>query len=184
MKRVLLIGDSIRMSYNERVAQLLENRAFVWGPEDNCRFAKYTLWGINGWMNMDGKGSPDIIHWNNGIWDAHKISSRIEVFVPLDEYLKTLEQVYNEMKSRCATVIFTTTTPVGEGFPSCSNDTIDLYNREAIRLLAGLGAGIHDLHAEIAPDTGRYLGDDRLHLSPEGVEKAAAAVARFVARYL
>jgi hypothetical protein len=56
MKKVLLIGDSIRLGYQQFVQEGLRDRAEVVGPEDNGRFSKYTLWGINLWikeLNID-----------------------------------------------------------------------------------------------------------------------------------
>ena len=40
---VLLLGDSIRLSYQPRAGQLLAGRTEVVGPADNCRFALYSL---------------------------------------------------------------------------------------------------------------------------------------------
>jgi hypothetical protein len=41
--KVLLLGDSIRMSYQRYVARLLEGKETVVGPADNCQYALYTL---------------------------------------------------------------------------------------------------------------------------------------------
>lgn len=46
MKNVLLIGDSIRMMYQSRVAQLLGYGVRVYAPDENCRYTKYALWGM------------------------------------------------------------------------------------------------------------------------------------------
>ena len=43
MKNVLLLGDSIRMGYEPHVRRKLEGRAEVFGPNENGRFALYTL---------------------------------------------------------------------------------------------------------------------------------------------
>ena len=43
MKKVMLLGDSIRLGYRAKVAKLLEGQAMVAGPEENCRFSAYTL---------------------------------------------------------------------------------------------------------------------------------------------
>ncbi len=43
LPKVLLLGDSIRMSYQPLVAEILTGRAEVVGPADNCQFALYTL---------------------------------------------------------------------------------------------------------------------------------------------
>ena len=47
MKNVLLIGDSIRLGYQKRVGELLGPNVKIYAPEENCRFAKYALWGIH-----------------------------------------------------------------------------------------------------------------------------------------
>ena len=41
--KVLLLGDSIRMSYQPYVACLLDGKAEVIGPTDNCQYSLYTL---------------------------------------------------------------------------------------------------------------------------------------------
>ena len=43
MKKIILLGDSIRLSYQNRVTELLGSDYTVWGPDDNSRFAAYTL---------------------------------------------------------------------------------------------------------------------------------------------
>lgn len=46
MKNVLLIGDSIRLGYQGRVAELLGDDVKVYSPDENCRYTKFTLWGM------------------------------------------------------------------------------------------------------------------------------------------
>ncbi len=183
MKKVLLIGDSIRMSYNARVAELLSGKAVLWGPDDNCRFAKYTQWCIGEWMNNPAIKSPDIIHWNNGIWDTFKAGG-VEPFVELDEYLRTMECIYNEMRKSGALIIFATTTPVGIGFASDNNDRIDRYNAAIRTLFESKNVPVNDLNAVIKPHLNEYLSDDLLHLNADGVEAASQAVAAFIGKYL
>ena len=68
LPRVMLLGDSIRMSYQPLVAELLAGRAEVFGPRVNGRFALFTLTSIPDWIAEFGR--PDLVHWNNGIHDA------------------------------------------------------------------------------------------------------------------
>ena len=66
--KVTLLGDSIRLlGYGNFVPELLGNEYDVYQPDDNCRFAKYTLRGLFDWKG-DMAGSR-IVHWNNGLWD-------------------------------------------------------------------------------------------------------------------
>ena len=50
LPRVLLLGDSIRMSYQPHVAELLAGRAVVVGPADNCQYSLYTLSSLRRWV--------------------------------------------------------------------------------------------------------------------------------------
>ena len=44
MTKVILLGDSIRrIGYGTKVPELLGENYTVWQPEENCRFAYYTL---------------------------------------------------------------------------------------------------------------------------------------------
>ena len=58
--RVLLLGDSIRMSCQPRVAELLADAANVVGPADNCRFSLYALSRLPTWLAELGR--PDVMH--------------------------------------------------------------------------------------------------------------------------
>ena len=71
VKKILLIGDSIRMGYCRFVRELMQGEAEVFYPEDNCRFAQYTLRGLQDWQAQLGLwNGVDLIHWNNGLWDV------------------------------------------------------------------------------------------------------------------
>lgn len=72
--KVLLLGDSIRMNYQPHVARLLDGRAHVVGPSDNCQYSGYTLASLDRWIGE--LGCPEIIHWNNGIHDAGRNPDR------------------------------------------------------------------------------------------------------------
>ena len=64
--RVLLLGDSIRRSYEPHVRRLLAGRAEVVGPAENGQYSLYTLKGLHRWIKALGR--PHIVHWNNGIF--------------------------------------------------------------------------------------------------------------------
>jgi len=182
MKKVLLIGDSIRMGYNDVVCRMLEGRAEVWGPEENCCFAKYTLWYINEWIEAFGK--PDIIHWNNGIWDITVPVGETEVFTPIDEYVNYMKRVYAEMKKTGAVIIFATTTPVKPECPQQSTDRIDRYNKRILEELSCEDILINDLYSFVLANLDEYIGEDFLHMSEYGQEKTGEQVAGFISNLL
>lgn len=69
VKKVLLLGDSIRMGYEKYVKELLADECEVYFSEDNGRFAAYTLWQVNQMFKQ--YGHFDVVHWNNGYWDMN-----------------------------------------------------------------------------------------------------------------
>jgi hypothetical protein len=182
MKRVLLLGDSIRMSYQPLVKAALTNRAEVVGPQDNCRFAKYTLWNLGAWFQE--LGHPDVIHWNNGIWDVYHLNADVGVFTPPDEYMRDLRRVFMELRKTGAQIIWAKTTPVDPRFVPCNNPEIDLYNALATDFLVSQGIPVNDLNAVVRQDLASYIGDDFLHLSPAGQDACARAVVAAVSPFL
>ena len=120
MKKVMLIGDSIRLGYQRVVEEELFNEFDVWGSEDNCRFAKYTLNELGRMLKAFSKRenlkyeqavlmpgevstpdmiSPDIIHWNNGLWDTSIVCKDDGAFTPINEYIS-----YYIISIKCITV--------------------------------------------------------------------------------
>ena len=71
MKKIVLIGDSIRMGYDKYVKEALAGTAEVYYPDDNCRFANYVLRYLHEWK-AEGKwpSDVDLVHWNAGLLTA------------------------------------------------------------------------------------------------------------------
>ena len=128
MKKVLLLGDSIRRSYQEKVRERLLGTADVTWVDDNSRFTKYTLFQV-AWPKLDEQfGHIDLIHWNNGLWDLMHLNREIGVLVPVEEYIAALKRILKELKRTGADVIWSTTTPVKEGNKYRFNSEVDIYN--------------------------------------------------------
>ena len=91
-KKVLLIGDSIRMGYDKYVKNYLADSCDVYSPEDNCRFAQYILRHLCDWKNGFNPDDLDLIHWNVGLWVKNcPVSTAAPVAVrPADALPKTL----------------------------------------------------------------------------------------------
>lgn len=182
--KILLLGDSIRMSYQPHVAKLLDGRAEVVGPEDNCQYSLFTLSSLDRWIRKLGK--PDIVHWNNGIHDSGHNPGRSPVQIPIDMYRANLELILNRLTDLTPNVIWATTTPVHpdrlfrETEWSWRNAEIDEYNCVASELMASRGVPINDLHTLVWSDTGTFLSEDQLHLSEAGQQACAKAVVNSV----
>ncbi len=178
--KITLLGDSIRMSYGARVAELLGDAFEVWQPEENCRFSSYTLRGMWDWAGvMEG---TEIVHWNNGLWDVCKLFGDGEFTRP-DDYVDTMLRIASILKQRYGTVIFATTTPVTEDNPHNDNADIIRYNALLVPELEKLGVIINDLHATVYPNIDTMIRkDDKIHLTDDGIEVCAKQVADAILR--
>ena len=79
-------------------------------------------------------------------------------------------------------MIFATTTPVLDANHYNKNSTICRFNEIAVEAMKREGVIINDLHALLADDKEKYiLASDNIHLTSEGVEVCARAVANIVA---
>lgn len=172
---VLLIGDSIRMNYQERVGIELGDGYSVWGSEDNGRFAKFTLADLRRQLTLWGK-KPDIIHWNNGLWDT-AFSDEGSVFTTPEEYRRDMAAILRELKKITPHIIFATTTPVKAENHNHNNETIAVYNRIALSVIEGQGVAVNDLNALVGSHMSEYICEDTVHLSEVGKKQCAAQVA-------
>ncbi len=185
---LLLLGDSIRMSYQPFVKELLAGRAEVVGPAENGQFALYTLSCLERWLG--GPARPDVVHWNNGLHDVGHNPQRRPVQIPLADYLGDLARILARLRRTGAQVVWATTTPIAPGTPFHTDrwgwraSEIDAYNRAAVELMRSRGVPVNDLHAVVAADPGACIADDDLHLTETGQRRCAEAVVRAVGPYL
>ena len=179
--KVLLLGDSIRMSYQPHVARLLEGRATIVGPSENCQYSLYTLSSLQRWI--EELGPPAIIHWNNGLHDAGHNPDRSPVQIPLAMYRDNLALILKRLHAMTPKVIWGTTTPVHPDYPFCDtewswhNEEIDRYNATARALMEANGVPINDLHQRVWENMEQFLSEDQLHLSEAGQRICAQDVA-------
>ena len=206
MKNVLLVGDSIRLMYQSRVAELLGDGVRVFAPDENCRYTKYALWGMYSWYEGWGCPEIDVIHWNTGIWDLHRCTADGMIFTPLDEYLEYNRRLAIQMESYCKNLIWATITPGGrqldekkktnyslkEGdtrvylgdYTDVWNGDVRRYNAACSELLSRRGIRIDDLYGVISADPDRFISEDGIHPSPDGVEALSQKVASEIKKLL
>lgn len=175
--KVTLLGDSIRQQYGPRVQEILGDEFEIWAPEENCRFAKYTLRGLFDWaLNMEGS---EIVHWNNGLWDLCDLYGD-GTFTSEDEYVENILRIADILKKRHGVVIFATTTPVRSTNVFNKNADADRFNQRIVPLLKERGVIINDLNALLRSNPDRYICDDTIHLSEEAIGICASQVADFI----
>ncbi|MCC6578800.1 MAG: hypothetical protein IT440_00025 [Phycisphaeraceae bacterium] len=179
--RILLLGDSIRISYQARVAEMMGAAAEVVGPLENSQFSLYTLSALPRWL--ESLGRPDVVHWNNGLHDTGFNPRRFPPQIPLDMYIANLDFARQLLSASGARIIWAATTPVHLRRPftaeewSWRNEDIDRYNLAARELMQRHCIPICDLHAVVRADMDNHLVEDGVHLTDAGIEACATAVA-------
>lgn len=185
MKKVLLLGDSIRICYQDEVIKRLGEDYQVFKPEENCRFARYTLNTLRHWL--DECPNPDVIHWNNGLWDTAVLYPEDGCFTPIDEYIRDMKRILRELKKTGAKIIFATITPVNplkaENPQSKHyNDNIIEYNKRIVEVMENEDIVINDLHSLIYPKIDEYICEDYIHLTEAGKVACGKAAADKIKR--
>ena len=184
--KIVLIGDSIRMGYQELVRQRVAPRAEVWGPDENCG---HTLMIRDNLVQWAIAPEPDVLHFNSGIWDLGWDAGTQAPRMTIRAYVRNLKLIVRALQERTrARLIFATTTPFLK--PMSANvprercvvaPVVARYNGAAVELMHEFAVEINDLYGTVM-DAGVHecLGEDRLHMAPRGNEVLAEAVARSV----
>jgi lysophospholipase L1-like esterase len=182
MRRVVLIGDSIRMRYEGIVHAELQGVAEVWGPAENGEGSEKVLRHLDEWvLSRD----PDIVHINCGLHDLKRPPGSDRSSVPIEQYRANVRTILEHIrKVTHSLLIWTTTTPVNElwhkqrkGFERAEGDVV-LYNRAATEVAKELQVEIDDLYSVVMQaGRDRYLNEDGVHFTPAGSYLLGKAVA-------
>ncbi len=194
MKKVLLLGDSIRINYQSAVAEALSDVCEVVYPEENCAYTLNTIWHIRMWFDYYKWGKVDLIHWNNGIWDHHRTLDDGQPFSTPEQYLYQNRRLHAQLARYTDNLIWATTTPASEnytydphgltGIPRDAwNKEIALYNDLLKAYLVNQGVAIDDLYTLVTQNW-HYIREDGFHLSDAGVEGLGKQVAACIRAHL
>lgn len=185
MKQVILIGDSIRMGYQETVRQELKDEAVVWAPGPNGGNSRNVLENLVEWT-VERK--PDLIHINCGLHDLKTEFGEDHKAVSPEEYAENVEKILQILiRDTSAKVIWAQTTPVNEswhherkGFDRFEADVI-AYNALAKTKCDRVGVPIHTLY-DVVIGAGRdgLLVQDGVHFTEEGSAILGRAVAETI----
>lgn len=176
MKKIVLIGDSIRMGYDKYVKEALSSVAEVYYPAENCRFSVNVLRFIHEWQSNGGWGDDvDLVHWNAGLWDALELFGD-EPLNPISAYAQIVPRIHKRIRMLFpkAKIVFATSTPVLED--KCHenfrrhNSTIKAYNKAAIDALDGTDTVINDLYGICASAPESYHSDSVHYYTDEGTK--------------
>ena len=179
MKKVSLLGDSIRLfGYGPLVPDLLGEEYTVFQPQENCKFAKFTLRGMYDWKAE--LETSDVIHFNCGLWDVCDVVGDGKLFSSDEEYVENVLRIAKMLLNITKKVIFATTTPVHPEYPHNKNEDIARFNALVVPKLQELGIRINDLNTLVAEDIEGNICEDRIHLTKLGAERCAKQVAAVI----
>lgn len=188
MKKVLLLGDSIRECYQEKVVEKIGEGYKIFYPNENCRFSAFTLNSLRYWFEYIPK-DIDVIHWNNGLWDTAFINGEDTPFISVDEYIGYMQRILNVLRKECpnAKIILATITPTRKEKEYKKESrhfvgVISRYNDKLLEALRNQVDGINDLYNVVLPEVNEMICDDYIHLNEYGKEKCAASVIQAIKR--
>ena len=182
MKKIVLLGDSIREGYDKYVKHAFEGTAKVYYPKENCRFASYILRHLPDWKRDFGEcDDVDLVHWNAGLWDDLVMAdgrnhTPIELY---GEYIQRVCDVIRLLFPR-AKMIFATSTPVREdqftGIMKRYNRDTREYNAVACETVRKCGGKINDLYTAVDGCPDEYYSDSTHLYTPRGTKLLAERV--------
>lgn len=177
-KQVMLLGDSLRMGYQPVVSRILDGKAVVSGPEENGRWAGYTLNSLRFWI--DDMPKPDIVHWNCGLWDLGDDYELGRPFSLPEEYESSVERtviVINKLFPD-AKLILATTMPTYYH----SAESVSAYNDIIRKVADKYNLPVNNLFP-IVNENMSLIGEDKMHLTDEGYEIVGEKVAKAVSEF-
>ncbi len=187
--KVVLIGDSIRMGYQHRVAQKCRE-AEIWGPPENGRHGIRVLDHFEEWV---ARQRPDVVHANFGLHDA-TIQADGEPQIVLHQYRLCVRRFIDRVRELGHPgLIWATTTPLyvpEEDVPMArwrkrEEARIKDYNAAAREIVQREGFPVNDLHEVILRnDFSRCLQEDGCHITEFGNEVLSDAVVEAIRSYM
>ena len=165
MKKVVLLGDSIRMGYDKYVKEALGGVAEVYYPNDNCAFSVHLLRYTHEWKEKGSWGDDvDLVHWNAGLWDMLELFED-EPLSTKEYYAHNILRIHKRLRMLFpkAKLVFATSTTVDE--TRCSknfrrkNSVIAEYNEAALKALKGTDSLYDDLYSLSLTCPSEYRSD-------------------------
>lgn len=190
---VILLGDSIRMNYQQDVITALANKAEVWSPKENCKHTVFMLENLEKWLT-DRK--PQVVHVNVGLHDMYLDAKTGKPRHTIESYEENLRAIFAKIdKLTDAKVIFALTTAVDEQRQADSksygrvvrrNTDIQAYNNKAREVAKEMDITINDLNAfMVKTGTEKILRpSDGIHLSSEGCRLVGRHVSQVILKQL
>lgn len=201
-KRVLLIGDSIRMRIANATGyvmyayrRLIDHFNITHIPH-NTGGTKVVLIFLDNWLSC----KPDIVHVNAGLHDLATVldsTAKLNRYCDLNQYSENVRQIVRRIKKAgVKNIVWALCTPVQEDWHKTvpgtnrpremmrKNEDIVAYNKAAVQVMNEEGVEVNDLYSAIMRcGVEQALLDDGVHLSRVGSQVAGDLVAEKLIRY-
>lgn len=185
MKKILLIGDSIRKGYDRYVQLAFKDSAEVYFPRENCRFTGYIIRNIYDWKKeLDLGDDVDLVHWNAGLWDDLVMIDGKQL-TSIETYKENIERICKIIRILFpeAKMTFATSTPVQEELfdviKRYNRDT-ETYNDAAVKIVKEYGGEINDLYTLMNNAPVEYHSDLAHYYTKEGTELITGGVIKSI----
>ena len=190
MKKIVLLGDSIRMGYDKYTKEALAGCAEVYYPGENCRYAENMLRFAHEWKAKGGwPDEVDLVHWNAGLWDVLELFGD-EPLTSRSYYKEAIARIDRRLRMLFpkAKIVFATSTSVLENkcMPHFKrhNVIIEEYNAAAIEALSSTDTVINDLYS-LSRELPEEAHSDAVHFyTPIGTERIGGAVLSVICKLL
>ena len=186
-RRLLLLGDFVRLAYQPEVERLLRADSSadveVVGPAASCGSSVNLMEHIDVWVR---KFQPDLVHFNAGLDDVVWLPEEGRNATQVGQYELNLKWVVDFLRSRFGSdFVFATTTPVHDAVAQespnqrCNRD-IEEYNIAACEIMLQADVLINPLDRVIWQQDDTFIAEDGVSLTPAGTEAAAKSVVQHV----
>ncbi len=192
LPNILILGDSISISYTRPVREMLEGVANVVRPmradgrgPDNCGDTTIGMANLDRWL---GDMKWDVIHFNWGLWDLCYRNPEVKtqgnrdkvngsISTSLENYESNLETLVARLKKTGAKLIWASTTLVPEGEVGRFVGDDVKYNAVAAKVMNRHRIPINDLHAlSVTFPEDHFIGPGDVHFTEAGAGKLAKQV--------
>lgn len=189
---VVLIGDSIRLSYTSTVKAALADSAIVESPKANCGDSSRVLANLKTWVLPH---DPDVVHFNCGIHDTKRFKESGQFQVPPEKYEQNLRAIVSFLRAKThAKLIFATSTPILDDRAAqvrkdrdyeLLNASIEQYNQIAQRVMQEMDVPVNDLNAVAnAHSLEELMSQDGVHFEAAGQKILGEEVAKVIKEHL
>lgn len=196
LPKVVLVGDSIRLSYAPIVIKQLDDKAVVVSPQPNGGDSSNVLKNLDQWVIRE---RPAVVHFNCGIHDTKFFTAMGKFQVSPEEYEANLRKIVQRIREETgAVVLFATTTPILDDRAAAARkgrdyelleSSVEQYNGIARKVMEELNVPVNDLHAALSKSdrpltTDELIGEDGVHLTNAAQELIGERVAMFISNCL